>query len=152
MTSSLPNLLLTILVAGVYCAQSEAQDASASAASQARLRALFTVPADWFVPKEVNPQNDKLRLLLLIRGGPLLIEAQMALDGRPYAAFFEEQIDLQSKAADRDGDGKVSWQAEGMGIRLPGGFRNPENFKTAILLPLRRIKPVPIRNPVGSIP
>src|SRR6188768_3737471 len=121
MTSSLRDLLFTVFVAAIFCAQSESQDPSASPESQARLRALFTVPADWFVPKEVNPQDDKLRLLLLIRGGPLLIEAQMTLDGGPYAAFFEEQIDLVSKAADRDGDGKVSWLTEGMGIRLPGG-------------------------------
>ena len=121
MKFSIRDLLLIVLVAGVFCPDAKAQDASASAASQARLRALFTVPADWFMPKEVNPQDDKLRLLLLIRGGPLLIEAQMALDGRPYTTFFEEQIDLLSKAADRDGDGKVSWQAEGVGMRLPGG-------------------------------
>jgi Ca2+-binding EF-hand superfamily protein len=135
MKSSLCDLLLTVFVAAVFCAQAEAQDPSASAGAQARLRALFAVQADWFVPKEVNPQDDKLRLLLLIRGGPLLIEAQMALDGGPYAAFFEEQIDLLSKGADRDGDGKVSWQAEGMGIRLPGGRLSLSERDKGVWLP-----------------
>src|SRR5262245_58739133 len=123
MTSSIRDLLLltVVVVPSVFYSEADAQDSLASAAAHARLRVLFTVPAGWFVPKEVNPQDDKLRLLLLIRGGPLLIEAQMELDGRPYAAFFEEQVDLLSKGADRDGDGMVSWQTEGAGIRLPGG-------------------------------
>ena len=109
-------LTLAVLVAGLLCAAAEAQDRAA----QARLRTLFTVPGDWFVPKEVNPQDDKLRILLLVAGGPLLVEAQMTADGQPYSSFFEEQIDRLFKSADRDGDGKVTWEAEVVGMRLPG--------------------------------
>ena len=115
----LGSLVLAVLVAGAdFAAQGEEKTAQ-EAAAEARLRSLFTVSPDWYIPKSVDPQNDKLRLLLLAPGGPLLIEAQVRESGRPYAAFLEEQIDLVLKSADRDGDGKLSWKTEAVGMRLP---------------------------------
>ncbi len=92
-----------------------------SAVAQVRSNAYRAVlPAGWLVRKEVDPQDSKVRFLLLAPGGPVLIEAQVTVDGQPYPALLERQLDAAIKAADTIGGNQIEWATEGEKIRLPG--------------------------------
>ena len=52
----------------------------------------------------------KVRLLLLAPTGPLVIEAEIAISGRPFHIVREQLIDEVFKAADSNGDGKRTWE------------------------------------------
>ncbi|MFO0902890.1 MAG: hypothetical protein U0939_07815 [Pirellulales bacterium] len=51
-----------------------------------------------------------VRIALLIGGGPIVIDLQIELDGRPLGASFEEILQHVRQSADADRDGKVTWQ------------------------------------------
>jgi Ca2+-binding EF-hand superfamily protein len=62
------------------------------------------------VRKEVNPDKDDTeRFVLLLPGGPMLIEATMLLDGKSFRVVREDLITEMIKFADKDEDGKSTW-------------------------------------------
>lgn len=61
------------------------------------------------VPDDVSPDDPKARFLLLTAAGPVVVEATMLRDGKPFRAAREAIIDDMLQAADRDGDGKPTW-------------------------------------------
>jgi Ca2+-binding EF-hand superfamily protein len=62
------------------------------------------------IRQEVDPQDAVERFLLLTPGAPLVIEATMTLDGQPFRIPREKLIDEMLAAADKDQDGKVTWE------------------------------------------
>ncbi len=64
----------------------------------------------WSVPKVVDPADGTERLLLLLPGGPVIVEAAITIDGKPFRAFREEVVAQALENADADKDGKVSWE------------------------------------------
>ncbi len=64
---------------------------------------------DWDVREEVDRNNSIERFLLLLPGGPVIVEATMTIDGQPYQVRRETLIDEMLAVADTDGDGKPTW-------------------------------------------
>lgn len=50
------------------------------------------------------------RLVLFLPDGPLVVELRMTIDGKPFSAVREELVDVALKLADRDGDGRATWE------------------------------------------
>lgn len=53
--------------------------------------------------------NALARLLLLTPEGPLLVELEITVDGRPFRTARQKLIDHLMRAADADGNGRVFW-------------------------------------------
>ncbi len=61
------------------------------------------------VRENVDPQDPIERFLLLAPGGPLVVQVAMTIDGQPFRTARESLIDELLAAADKDADGKASW-------------------------------------------
>ena len=59
-------------------------------------------PAEQTISKE--------RVLLLLPINPLIIEFQLAIDGRPHTEALDKLVEDVSKMADTDGDGRPTWR------------------------------------------
>lgn len=57
-----------------------------------------------------NSNFGRERILLLLPDRPLLIELQLAIDGRPHHQALERLVEAAWQLADRDGDGRVTWE------------------------------------------
>jgi Ca2+-binding EF-hand superfamily protein len=87
---------------------------SCSLISQAAAQEAVVVRQPWggfaaSEPAEVDPTNAKERLLLLAPGGPLILEVEITIDGKPYRTDREAMIDELLKVGDQDKDGAVTW-------------------------------------------
>lgn len=49
------------------------------------------------------------RILLLARGGPLLMDVQLTIEGRPIGQGIQSMIERVIQAGDTDGDGRSTW-------------------------------------------
>lgn len=49
------------------------------------------------------------RIMLLARGGPLLVDVRLTIDGQPIGEGIEALIDRVIQAGDTDGDGSSTW-------------------------------------------
>ena len=59
--------------------------------------------------KPVPRDNDRtIRLLLLLPGGPIILDADVTIDRRPFREIREKYIDRTLEAADLDRNGRVS--------------------------------------------
>lgn len=96
-----------------------AKDAAASAAPPISREAAETsgeaaadTPAD--TPAETPAKTDNAwgreRFVLFLPAAPLLVELQMTIDGQPFADAREQLVDDALKLADRDGDGRATWE------------------------------------------
>ncbi len=56
---------------------------------------------------DVTPSPE--RILLLARGGPLLVDVWLTIDGQPIGEGLETLIDQVIRAGDTDGDGRATW-------------------------------------------
>lgn len=62
------------------------------------------------VRAEVDPEKDDTeRFILLLPGGPFVVEATMLIDGKSFQIGREELITQMIKSADMDADGKTTW-------------------------------------------
>ena len=68
------------------------------------------IPATQNVRKTVDVNDTKERFLLLNPGGPLVVEASMTINGQPFRTAREKLIDELLAAADKDKDGKSTWE------------------------------------------
>lgn len=59
---------------------------------------------------DADPEDDKERFLLLAPTGPILIEAHVTVDGKPFRMAREKLVDELLAAADTNGDGKAEWE------------------------------------------
>ncbi len=57
-----------------------------------------------------DPQDPVERFALLTPGGPLIVEATLTIDGQPFRQAREKVIDSMLAAADKDQDGKPTWE------------------------------------------
>ena len=48
---------------------------------------------EWLVPARVDPQDASIRAILMTPDGPLLVQFDVTIDGRPFRAVAEEWID-----------------------------------------------------------
>eukprot|EP00913_Durusdinium_trenchii_P023373 g21951.t1 len=62
------------------------------------------------VRKDVDMKDNTERLLLLSPGGPVLVELEITLGGKPYRAMRENLITEMLKQSDTNKDGKVTWE------------------------------------------
>lgn len=77
-------------------------------------------------PKEFPPEAVQ-RLLLLTSDGPLLLEAGIFLDGRPFPQAMAAVVEEVLTAADVDGDGRPTWDEATTDARfIYGGYGNAE--------------------------
>lgn len=84
--------------------QAASQAAAAAAAATAQQRNL-----GYTIPTEVDPANKSERVLLLLPGGPVVVETLLTIDGQPFQSHREQMITDGLKEADVDGDGKATW-------------------------------------------
>ena len=56
------------------------------------------------------PKASSERLLLFTPAGPLVVELKLSIDGQPYAAEREELVDDLLDLADRNHDGRPTWE------------------------------------------
>jgi Ca2+-binding EF-hand superfamily protein len=59
--------------------------------------------------ENVDPQDPIERFALLTAGGPVVIQATITIDGQPFRTVREKLIDEMLAAADKDKDGKATW-------------------------------------------
>lgn len=79
-------------------------DATASAESDGNSSGTQENPAP--APDERSTE----RLILFLSSGPLVVELRMTIDAEPFRAVREELVDEVLKLADRDGDGRATWE------------------------------------------
>jgi Ca2+-binding EF-hand superfamily protein len=70
-------------------------------------RSQATVPG---VREKVDREDNHERFLLLVPGGPLVVGAQISVDGKPFRTAREDLID-EMLATATDDEGKTSWEA-----------------------------------------
>ncbi|MBT4868075.1 MAG: hypothetical protein HON53_23475 [Planctomycetaceae bacterium] len=63
-----------------------------------------------FVRKDDDPNDPRERFLVLTPGGPVVVEARIMLDGKPFRLEREKLVAELLRSADTDGDGKPTWQ------------------------------------------
>lgn len=90
-------------------AQAAAQAAAARATTG---RGVARGNAAMRVRETVDVEDPRERFLLLLPGGPLVVQAAISVDGQPFRTKREALVDELLAAADTDGDGKPTW-AEG---------------------------------------
>ena len=57
----------------------------------------------------VDPQDSIERFALLSSGGPLIVQASLTIDGKPFRAAREKLLGDLIAAADKDKDGQTTW-------------------------------------------
>jgi Ca2+-binding EF-hand superfamily protein len=82
----------------------EALNAAAQAAAVRRFG-----PAGLPDRDNADPRDPLERFALLTPGGPLVIEASLTIDGQPFRIAREKLIDVLVAEADKDKDGKATW-------------------------------------------
>ncbi len=87
------------------------------------------------VRESVDRQDNVERFLLLAPRGPIVVEAAIQLDGKPFRNAREKLIDEMMKAADTNGDGKATWKEALANTRFLFG-----RAATRVVLP---VKPQP---------
>ncbi len=90
-------------------AKLQAELKKAAAAQVFLARAGFARGSSVAVREKVDPQDAVERFVLLTPGGPLVIEAAMTIDGKPFRQAREKLVDELLVAADTDKDGKATW-------------------------------------------
>ncbi|HEV7226273.1 MAG TPA: hypothetical protein VGN42_26435, partial [Pirellulales bacterium] len=61
-------------------------------------------------PVKKDPRDNSVeRILLCTSAGPLAVELKLSIDGQPYRAQREELVDDLLELADRDHDGRPTW-------------------------------------------
>lgn len=61
-------------------------------------------------PAVAGDELARERLIVFLPDAPLVIELRMTIDGEPFGAAREELVDDVLKLADRDGDGRPTWE------------------------------------------
>ncbi len=62
------------------------------------------------VRTDVDPQENVERFVVLAPRGPIVVEATLLLDGKPFRMAREKLVDEMLKAADTNNDGKSTWK------------------------------------------
>jgi Ca2+-binding EF-hand superfamily protein len=75
----------------------------------------------------VDPQDPVERFALLTPGGPLIVQASLTIDGRPFRMAREELIGEMIAAADKDKDGQTTWAEAASSQRFTLGRLPPGN-------------------------
>jgi len=112
--------------------EEEAADQAAAKAAASRVAkvALIRAGASVAVPTDASadPQDSRVRLLLLTPGGPLLVETAVLLDGLPFRMAREKLIDDLLNEADTDKDGASTWKEAFANPRFASGRYNFRNL------------------------
>lgn len=90
------------------------------------------------IREDVDPQDGVERFALLLPAGPLIVEATMTLDGKPFRAAREALIDEMLTEGDTDGDGTVTWDEALQNVRFTYGRIFPEQQRAQYLKMLDR--------------
>lgn len=98
----------TDLVAGL-----EALTAKAKALAAEAAESFHAKPAPAPVFETTDAADDRVRFMILVPEGPLVVEASVTIDGRPFRSEREKMVDQLLAAADTDRDGKSTWQEAG---------------------------------------
>ncbi|HEX5103504.1 MAG TPA: hypothetical protein VFV87_06815, partial [Pirellulaceae bacterium] len=59
--------------------------------------------------ENADPQDPYERFAILTPGGPVVVQVALTIDGQPFRTVREKFIDEMLAAADRDKDGKATW-------------------------------------------
>ena len=62
------------------------------------------------VRKTVDPKDNRERFLVLTPRGPVVVQAYINIDKKPFRTLREAIVDDVLKLADTDGDGKPTWK------------------------------------------
>ncbi|MDA1013334.1 MAG: hypothetical protein O3A00_02650 [Planctomycetota bacterium] len=84
------------------------QQALQKIAVQAAAQRVY-IPAAQKVRTDVDVNDATERFILLNPGGPLVVETSMTVDGKPFRTARESLVDELLAAADKDKDGKPTW-------------------------------------------
>ena len=96
--------------------------AEASKASQAATLDRFVRNLPGVAVRENVDSEDPIeRFALLTPGGPLIIEVAMTIDGQPYRVAREKLVDQRIADADKDKDGKATWDEALKATRFTAG-------------------------------
>jgi Ca2+-binding EF-hand superfamily protein len=60
--------------------------------------------------ENADPQDPYERFALLTPGGPIVVQAAITIGGQPFRSVREKLIDDMLAAADKDKDGKATWE------------------------------------------
>jgi Ca2+-binding EF-hand superfamily protein len=86
------------------------QIAAQAAAARATTAGAYSSNASPRVREKVDVEDPVERFLLLLPGGPLVVQVAVTVDGKPFRTAREALIDELLAAADTDKDGKATWQ------------------------------------------
>lgn len=88
----------------------KAQVAAQAAAARATVsRGVYGGNATMRVRQNVDVDDPIERFLLLLPGGPVVVQVAMTVDGKPFRTKREALLDEMLAAADTDKDGKATW-------------------------------------------
>jgi Ca2+-binding EF-hand superfamily protein len=87
----------------------KAQVAAQAAAARATTRGAVSNPS-MRVRQKVDVTDPVERFLLLLPGGPLVVQVALTVDGKPFRTAREALIDEMLAAVDTDKGGKATWQ------------------------------------------
>jgi Ca2+-binding EF-hand superfamily protein len=68
------------------------------------------VPNSLRVARRVDPNQSTERVLLLLPGGPIILQLSITIDGQPYLAEQEKILDEMISSADANEDGRLAWE------------------------------------------
>ncbi|HZN35238.1 MAG TPA: hypothetical protein VFB80_15525, partial [Pirellulaceae bacterium] len=105
-------------------------------AQEAALQAAIRIPSGRDVAERdvVHPDDPIERFALLTPGGPLVVEAALTIDGKPFRQAREQLIRDLIAAADKDKDGKTTWTEALASPRFTLGRINSPNEQTRTAL------------------
>lgn len=86
-----------------------AQNAGGAAGAAVMVRSGASAGTAHQERRDVDPNDDRERFLVLLPGGPIVVEARISLDGKPFRTAREKLVDEVLAQADTDGDGKPTW-------------------------------------------
>lgn len=78
----------------------------------------------WVIARDDDATDKTERVVLLLPTGPLLVELVLTIDDQPYRTGSEKTLRQQMVQADRDGDGKLTWDEVGQAPMI-GYTRGP---------------------------
>jgi Ca2+-binding EF-hand superfamily protein len=67
------------------------------------------VARGWILPAEVDAADPLVRLLILMPPGPLLVRAELTIDGRPFQEHREDLVRATMREGDTNQDGELTW-------------------------------------------
>jgi len=62
----------------------------------------------WSIPRQATAADKEIRLLLLDPSGPILIQFEITLNGRPFRSYTEEVVERIFAVGDKNNDGKLT--------------------------------------------